>query len=215
MKKMRGQGCGKDGFTLAELLIAVAIIAILVAIAMPLFLGTMDKAEEARDEANKRAIKAVVVEAVLSDPILSRPQKYNTDFRDPDFGLLSPADPGTTARYWMVTAFVAKNGDILVHDIIPFVMESEDKNGNPKDYDPNDILLSGYEWIEEEDFNNLNGTFENPSKFPCKMQNGYYSSVEESRTWVGEHEGAWCYFFSLTASGENFDEFSWDQWLIG
>ncbi len=46
------------GFTLAELLIVVAIIAVLVAVAIPVFTNSLDKAKQAADEANIRAAYA-------------------------------------------------------------------------------------------------------------------------------------------------------------
>lgn len=45
----------KKGFTLAELLIVVAIVAVLVAIAIPVFSAQMAKANAATDEANIRS----------------------------------------------------------------------------------------------------------------------------------------------------------------
>ena len=45
----------KKGFTLAELLIVVAIIAVLVAIAIPVFTSQLEKSREAVDAANIRA----------------------------------------------------------------------------------------------------------------------------------------------------------------
>ena len=48
----------KKGFTLAELLIVVAIIAVLVAIAIPVFSGQLSKAKESADAANIRAAYA-------------------------------------------------------------------------------------------------------------------------------------------------------------
>ena len=45
----------ESGFTLPELLIVVAIIAVLVAIAIPVFNSQMEKAREATDLANCRA----------------------------------------------------------------------------------------------------------------------------------------------------------------
>ena len=45
----------KKGFTLMEMLIVVAIIAILVAIAIPTFSGSLDKANAATDLANIRS----------------------------------------------------------------------------------------------------------------------------------------------------------------
>ncbi len=53
MKKMN-----KKGFTLAELLIVVAIIAVLVAIAIPVFTASLEKAKQATDAANIRAAYA-------------------------------------------------------------------------------------------------------------------------------------------------------------
>lgn len=58
----------KNGFTLAELLIVVAIIAVLVAIAIPVFTTQLEKSREATDAANIRAQYAeVMVEAVATD----------------------------------------------------------------------------------------------------------------------------------------------------
>jgi type IV pilus assembly protein PilA len=51
MKKMNN----RKGFTLAELLIVVAIIAVLVAIAIPVFTSQLEKAREATDVANVRS----------------------------------------------------------------------------------------------------------------------------------------------------------------
>lgn len=56
------------GFTLAELLVVVAIIAVLVIIAVPVFQGSKEKAAEATDLANIRnAYGEVSVNAILTD----------------------------------------------------------------------------------------------------------------------------------------------------
>ena len=55
------------GFTLAELLIVVAIIAVLVAIAIPVFTGQLEKAREATDLANIRSAYGEVVSKYLTD----------------------------------------------------------------------------------------------------------------------------------------------------
>lgn len=52
----------KKGFTLMEMLIVVAIIAVLVAIAIPTFTGQIEKANQAADAAN---IRAAYAEAAL------------------------------------------------------------------------------------------------------------------------------------------------------
>lgn len=56
----------KKGFTLAELLVVVAIIGVLVAISIPIFTSQLEKAREATDEANIRAIYAECSADVLT-----------------------------------------------------------------------------------------------------------------------------------------------------
>ncbi|MDO4395172.1 MAG: prepilin-type N-terminal cleavage/methylation domain-containing protein, partial [Clostridia bacterium] len=55
----------RKGFTLAELLIVVAIIAVLVAIAIPIFTSQLEKSREATDAANIRAAYAQASVEVL------------------------------------------------------------------------------------------------------------------------------------------------------
>lgn len=57
----------RKGFTLAELLIVVAIIAVLVAIAIPVFTTQLEKSREATDLANVRSAYAAVVVDYLDD----------------------------------------------------------------------------------------------------------------------------------------------------
>ena len=57
MKKMNN----KRGFTLAELLIVVAIIAVLVAVSIPVFTSQLEKAKQSTDAANLRAAYAEAV----------------------------------------------------------------------------------------------------------------------------------------------------------
>lgn len=57
----------KKGFTLAELLIVVAIIAVLVAIAIPVFTAQLEKSKEATDQANIRSAYAEVMTSALTD----------------------------------------------------------------------------------------------------------------------------------------------------
>lgn len=58
----------KKGFTLMEMMIVVAIIAILIAIIIPTLKGALDRANAAADEANLRAYYAeVMANAILED----------------------------------------------------------------------------------------------------------------------------------------------------
>lgn len=56
----------KKGFTLAELLIVVAIIAVLVAISIPIFTSQLKKARMATNQANARAGYAAAVAEYIS-----------------------------------------------------------------------------------------------------------------------------------------------------
>lgn len=74
----------KKGFTLAELLIVVAIIAVLTAIAIPVFTGSLTKSKEAADMANVRAAYADAVTAMLTSST-----SYPTTYDSGTFGKLN------------------------------------------------------------------------------------------------------------------------------
>lgn len=60
MKKgLRGKFQNKKGFTLVEMLIVVAIIAILIAVSIPLVNSALEKARKAVDDANQRSAIAL------------------------------------------------------------------------------------------------------------------------------------------------------------
>ena len=67
------------GFTLAELLIVVAIIAVLVAIAIPIFTAQLEKARESVDLANMRSAYAEVQAAALTETAQAELTPQNTD----------------------------------------------------------------------------------------------------------------------------------------
>lgn len=73
IRKMRENG--KKGFTLAELLIVVAIIAVLVAISIPIFSAQLEKSREATDEANIRSAYAEVSADMLTNESSDKPVK--------------------------------------------------------------------------------------------------------------------------------------------
>lgn len=82
----------KKGFTLAEMLIVVAIIAVLVAVSIPVFTSKLEKAREATDIANMRAAKAAAVAAYLDEDDLIMEDgevKGDTFYYDAAAGTLS------------------------------------------------------------------------------------------------------------------------------
>lgn len=58
MNGLREKFRNKKGFTLIEMLIVVAIIAILIAVSIPLVSSALEKARESTDASNERAFKA-------------------------------------------------------------------------------------------------------------------------------------------------------------
>lgn len=82
MKKSR------EGFTLAELLIVVAIIAVLVAVAIPIFGSQLEKSREAADLANVRAAYAkVLTEAnmgIYNEPVTVNLKQKQSDWQSAD-----------------------------------------------------------------------------------------------------------------------------------
>lgn len=69
MKLLQKKLKNKKGFTLIEMLVVVAIIAILVAISIPMVSGALDKARKAADAANLQAAKSVALLAEMEGKI--------------------------------------------------------------------------------------------------------------------------------------------------
>ena len=89
------------GFTLAELLIVVAIIAVLVAIAIPIFTNQLEKSKEATDVANIRDYYAEISTALVADEL--------------DYGTANSSitvSGGKTAK--VTTALASASGDFVI-----------------------------------------------------------------------------------------------------
>lgn len=76
MMKLLNKKLTKKGFTLAELLIVVAILAILVAVSIPIFTSKLHDSKDATDEANLRAAKGAAVVEYLSTDSTSNATYY-------------------------------------------------------------------------------------------------------------------------------------------
>ena len=67
MRRLRTKLHRRSGFTLVEILVVVAIIAILVAVSIPLVTGSLDSARNAADMANERSARAAAAIYLLTD----------------------------------------------------------------------------------------------------------------------------------------------------
>ena len=119
-----------SGFTLAELLIVVAIIAVLVAIAIPIFTAQLEKAKEATDMASFRAAYAEAAAtainasdkgvAVTSKMLSSGTFDY-VDVENIDWYDFSTFDivPGQTYEVQVDARDTTIRVDVVTHDETP------------------------------------------------------------------------------------------------
>lgn len=82
MKTLKNKMKNKKGFTLMEMLIVVAIMVVLVAVAVPTFTSQINRANEAADDANLKAAKAVAMSTFLLDPSTAGTKYFNPDKGD-------------------------------------------------------------------------------------------------------------------------------------
>ena len=104
---------GKKGFTLAELLVVVAIIAVLVAISIPIFTAQLDKAKKATDAANVRAAKGAAVTEYLS----TEKTGAVTYYYDAESGKVSDTTKPTTGYNKFEENKIAADGAYVQVDI--------------------------------------------------------------------------------------------------
>lgn len=91
LKNVMKKKLNKKGFTLAELLVVVAILAILVAVSIPIFTSQISNAREATDLANIRAAKAAAASKYLGE------ETSGTFYYDAEAGELKADKTGITA----------------------------------------------------------------------------------------------------------------------
>ena len=82
----------RRGFTLAELLIVVAIIGVLVGISIPIFTSQLEKSKQATDLANMRSAKAAALSEWMNDHDAYSGTEYKRNY-DAAKGVMTDAKP--------------------------------------------------------------------------------------------------------------------------
>lgn len=79
MKNLKAKMKKQGGFTLVEMLVVVAIIAILVMVSIPVVNASLESAKEATDAANLRAAKAIATISFLNGDDLAANAVYSVE----------------------------------------------------------------------------------------------------------------------------------------
>lgn len=96
MEKLKHKLKGHGGFTLVEMLIVVAIIAILVAVSIPLVSSALERTKHATDAANERAAKAEILVQYLADDGITKITEGTVYYYDAAKGML--VETGTNIK---------------------------------------------------------------------------------------------------------------------
>lgn len=106
------------GFTLAELLIVVAIIAVLVAISIPIFTSQLEKARESTDLANIRAAYAEVMTAALTEDKTADNTQTGVKYAEAT-GWTKTVKLNQKNDNWQTDVTDVKIGEVALKDTIP------------------------------------------------------------------------------------------------
>ena len=161
MKKKR------KGFTLAELLIVVAIIAVLVAIGIPIFTSQLEKSREATDAANIRVQYAqVMAEAITVDGNVNIDgkdfEKINLRQKQPDWQ--TETIPNSLGNFSVIEgipgtqAWVEYRADT---ETVYIKFEGQSQNGDSGSNGENNILIDSSSWDSTSGWEVINVKFEN------------------------------------------------------
>lgn len=105
------------GFTLAELLIVVAIIGVLVAVSIPIFSTQLEKARLATCEANRRSLKAdlsaIYLNDLNADEVATEYARVQNQYTCPDGGTISYKLDETTGVITMNCSKHSDTGELI------------------------------------------------------------------------------------------------------
>ena len=157
----------RKGFTLAELLIVVAIIAVLVAIGIPIFTSQLEKSREATDAANIRVQYAqVMAEAITVDGNVNIDgkdfEKINLRQKQPDWQ--TETIPNSLGNFSVIEGIPGTQAWVEYHadtETVYIKFEGESQNGDSGSNGENNILIDSSFWDSTAGWEVINVKFEN------------------------------------------------------
>lgn len=157
----------RKGFTLAELLIVVAIIAVLVAIGIPIFTSQLEKSREATDAANIRVQYAqVMAEAITVDGNVNIDgkdfEKINLRQKQPDWQ--TETIPNSLGNFSVIEGIPGTQAWVEYHadtETVYIKFEGESQNGDSGSNGENNILIDSSSWDSTSGWEVINVKFEN------------------------------------------------------
>ena len=155
------------GFTLAELLIVVAIIAVLVAIGIPIFTSQLEKSREATDAANIRAQYAqVMAEAITVDGNVNIDGKdfEKINLRQKQPGWQTKTIPNSLGNFSVIEGIPGTQAWVEYHsdtETVYIKFEGESQNGDSGSNGGNNILIDSSSWDSTSEWKVINAKLEN------------------------------------------------------
>lgn len=169
MRKDKNQ----HGFTLAELLIVVAVIAVLVAISVPIFSEQLERSRDATSVANIRSAYSMAqteyIEMSSSNPKTFEGKQIGRNYTDRN--RQDPNDPEIMSVYF--------NDDHTIKQIVVLGVEIKSKKRNGWSHLGDNLPFAG-KWVHNNDSDN-NGDPGKPGKYRLVFNydsNGNITSVQ-------------------------------------
>lgn len=195
----------KKGFTLAELLIVVAIIGVLVAVAVPLFSSQLEKSREAVDLANVRNAYAEVMSAAMVEDTSS------PLYRNGRYQIIVPLKQTRNGWNGMDPDKLVVGG--ISHNDSHWVKKDPRAKGRCKVYYTNgEIFLN---WAGEDHINMESaGDFLTQEILQVIVGNDYPYSVINSNETYGQGGGTKKFIDYAKANGFDLEDYGAKTWQI-